>query len=320
MVGGGDSYWERLPPYLQVLSNRTAAADSLKKTGGIIDYCEKYAGTEQININYKLNSPEINTESPLKVFNENSNNYNDLEDGIYNFILCWDKPKGGKYVLATSFFNPYEYGSKHAMMSYRLGDTVSSDFIFSGEFKKNGANELLFHDTSSLYFFGINFKKSMSKIYLYDTILPKYTPEELKQPEIISKIKAEIFETFGGYMYNNPKSDLRGLKTIEEIKKFFDGDNIPIHDAYPSLMTTYKTHLENIVKDAFNRIFSINIQPRFINEFSIADYGSQKDENKFLATLCAYDPQKAFNIYANDIDCEGKLTTPPIKTSCTLPK
>ena len=144
MLGGGNRYWEEIPLHLQVLSNRTIGSlfNKLKRNDGLYDTCISYDKNKHINLNYNLS--EIDTESPLKVFKENENRVVDeLEDGIHNFILCWDKIKR-EYVLATSFFKPYEYGSKHAMMSYRLNTVLPTDFIFSGEFKKNGLNEILF--------------------------------------------------------------------------------------------------------------------------------------------------------------------------------
>jgi hypothetical protein len=323
-VGGAGTSWEELPPYLQKLSNRKGQNYTKLITDDTIDYCENYKDDEAININYKVSEAEVDSESPLKLFRErgDSNAYDTIESGIHNFILCWDDVKK-EYMLITSFFNAYEYGQKHYMMSYRLDqmfpnpdEKAPDTFIFSGEFKKDETTTIKFHDMSSLYFLdnSLNLKSSMVNYYLYQ-LLKEYTPDDLQKPETIK----DLIPKFISLLENNQvrlfppkKRALNQIKDIETLKLFVENNQLTNMPRTPE----YELYLKNILKDAFKHIFDKNIETVYVAGFSKGEYAehAQLDKEGFIDNMCKLTPPRAFDVYKDLDDCNKKVN--PIKKSC----
>lgn len=317
IIGGAKNEWEKLPEYLQKLSNRKKSGKyqkMIKNKEDVIDSCESYKD-KVININYRLTN--TSKESPLKIFRQGErNNYQSLEPGVHNFILCWDTRKK-IYTLVTSIFNAFEYGQKHYMMSYRLDypvdEGVSDDFIFSGELKKDETNIVQFHDTSSLY--GVdnemNFQNAMAHYYL-DNIINNKTDDELKRSDIIEQVKVDFLKKIGILKGRIPPS-FRSLwdkvKTIQEIKEFIS----KTYFVFTEGSSEYHKYLEDILNDAFKLIFDVkNIETKF---FEFKDYGKQKNKENFIDNLCKFNPPTEFDIYKDEDDCYNKVN--PIKKSCS---
>lgn len=316
MIGGEKSEWEKLPEYLQKLSNRKSGKykKMIKSKEDSIDSCESYNEDKVINIKYKLTN--VDKESPVKIFREGeNNNYDLLEFGVHNFILSWDSIKK-KYILVTSLFNAFEYGQKHYMMSYRLDYPINKgipdDFIFSGELKKDETNIIKFHDTSSLY--GVdnemNFQNAMARYYL-DVLINNKTEDELKNPDIIEKLKVDFLNNITEHKGRIPpsfKSSWNKVKTIQELKEFISNT----YFVFAKGSAKYYEYLVDILNDALVRIFDVkNIETKF-EEF--IDYGEQKNKKKFIDKLCKFYPPIEFDIYKDESDCYEKVN--PIQKSC----
>ena len=119
-------------------------------TEELANSCYKY--NEKLWIKNKYGMKDITEEaSPLFIFHQGDrNSYETIQDGIHNFMLFWDDIDH-TYTLVTAFFNPFEFGNKHNIISLRTVGKTPDTFIISGEIKKNGPR-IKFHDISSQYF------------------------------------------------------------------------------------------------------------------------------------------------------------------------
>ena len=343
----GGVYWDEkvLPLPTQKLSFTT---NPYKPKKDVVDDCLPLNADDTfVNITYTLSELPYNSPlSPIYIFKPMPsgayNNYDtSLKDGIHNFILFWDETMKN-YVLATSYFNAPEYGSKHFMMIKRLNDLVPKQFIFSGEFKKDSASPSIirFHDWSSLYFIDnfVNFKTTGTYIWLLDEIIaanPSDNFEKIKD-KFIREFRAKIgtisenkADEIKNGILTNPKNTRLGRKTTHETyEKLIEYFKTKTIGTITMTSEKYEHFLQEILKDAFKELFG---QAEFDEkEFVIAkditivkgkeqegfradEYGSQKDIRTFVDEMCHKDPKISFNLY-NDDQCTKETNL--IGTTC----
>ena len=262
--------------------------------------------------------------SPLHIFYEpmnetDVNDYDDIDEGIHNFLLFWDDA-AQKYTLVTAYFNAFEFGSKHNMLSLRTLDKTPDTFIISGEINKNG-NNIHFHDTSSQYFWQeCNIKRQAPIIYLYDLIHQmKIEIDEDGDIEIddLDKLKTIIWHK---NRFNAEfKVKLGEVQSLPELKALLLS-SFPIGKIEESVIyTNYIILIKNILADAFQRIFKRPIQVEYVSKFEEAEYNyyGQKDVRKTTNMLC---PNIPFDVYSKQVGCkeERKDDKQPFN-SCNMP-
>ena len=324
----GGAYWDEVVPQdEQIFAYKNRSLFPKKDE---INECSAY-NDKTINIKYKVSEiPYDSALSPIHVYKVGSN-YADLESGIHNFILFWDDRKN-EYVLATSLFNPFEYASKHYMMGKRLGDLVPNSFIFSGEFKKEEGNPLVkFHDISSLYFIDnlTNFKTVGMAIYFLKKIISNYVDKNGLELERMYADRLEpeyrthfnnIKQLFLTYYKVTLKSHITKPKekyvneSINNVKEFVAYLKEKQFSKLDSLAPEYINYLKRILKDAFNLIFSVEVNTEYVEfsdpkviKFTDEEYGPQKDRNVFVKKMCEFNPVMNFDLYADEDSCKKQI-------------
>lgn len=323
--GGTPRIWSRMSRANQSLCVKKAPED-LRNLG---NECYKY-GDKKLWIRSKYDMNDVTDElAPLHIFNEaENNNYDFLMEGIHNFMLFWDDT-AQQYTLVTAYFNAFEFGAKHNILSLRTIDKTPDTFIISGEIKKKG-NSIHFHDTSSQYFRQeCNLKRRAPVIYLYDLInkmhaeidedgdIVEYEGEESK----LDNIKTEIFKnnTFNEEF----KVKLPNIQTLPQLNTLLLS-SFPIGKIEDSIIyRNYIDLIKNILADAFYRIFGINIRLEYVYKFEEAEYNEhgQKNAESMINKLC---PQIPFDVYDVKKNCESKDPIEREKTkldftSCEIP-
>jgi hypothetical protein len=259
--------------------------------------------------------------APLHIFNETKpNNYHDIVEGIHNFMLFWDDV-AQEYTLTTSYFNAFEFGSKHNIISLRSIDKTPDTFIISGEIKKKG-NSIHFHDTSSQYFRQeCNLKRRAPLIYLYDLINQhKIDIDEDGDIEIddLDKIKTII-------LHHNKftpafKAEFELIQSLPDLKTLLLS-SFPIGKIEESVI--YKNYidlLKTILADAFKRIFKKEIQVDYVYKFDDTEYNEydQKNVRKMTNILC---PKFPFDVYNTQVACKAeRVKDKQLFHSCEIPE
>jgi hypothetical protein len=292
-------------------------------------------------VNIKYNVDEIPFDSdlaPIKIFKKGSASLADLENGVHNFILFWDETNK-EYILTTSFFNAFEFATKHYMISKRLGERVPPKFILSGEIEVTDNMPTKFHDTSSFFFqsIGTNFKKGFLIHYLsafmkipenkkladsdFPTFKEKFWEDVFfnkaevdKKHEVVwlapKKIPEISFRKRGDFRwYFDEKVD-----TMEKLKGHLKSEDDPFNNRYKEFnfvsrgtIEKYIDTITNIMNDAFKTIFSSSAISSAIN-FEYADarkfnYGNQTNKEMFYEDMCKQTPPYTFDIYDNEDKC-----------------
>jgi hypothetical protein len=289
-MNGGVCWNERLSPDEQVLANRQLKGYKLNSE---VKECSKYKN-KIVDLKYNLQEIPYNSETfPIKIFKSKSN-FEELENGIHNFILFWDAGKE-EYVLATSLFNAYEFAGRHYMISNRLATQVPPEFIISGELRKINEEPIMeFHDTSSLFFESEpNFKKSFLETYLKqfsdeNSELLKNNFIDFKK-QFLDYLMQKEFTFFPPFLrkYN-------AMTNIQQIYKLFKSDI----DSYKPIKNGPKDYIlfiTEIMNDAINIIFNVPLKVAYKDEFSAEEYGEQIDKTKFFKDMCA--KKKSFDYF-----------------------
>jgi hypothetical protein len=309
--------WSQVPREHQSLCVKKYPED-LRKLG---NECYKYGDKLWIRAQYDMN--DVTDElAPLHIFNETTpNNYNDIQDGIHNFMLFWDDV-AQKYTLVTSYFNAFEFGSKHNIISLRSLDQTPNTFIISGEIKKRG-NSIHFHDTSSQYFRQeCNLKRRAPVIYLYD-LINKHNIEIDEDGDVsednLDFLKRTILKN-NTFKYDfNVK--LREVDSLPELKalllEFFPIGKLEESDIFRD----YISLIQTILTDAFKLIFKKdNILVNFVTFFTAEEYNEydQKNVRKMTDILC---PALPFDVYKTQVACkaEREIDKKPFN-SCNIPE
>lgn len=289
----------------------------MKKQEKIIENCHK-SKDGWVNINYDLKEIEgiLNEISPIMIFHEgNLNNYELLENGVYNFILYWDNGQK-KYVLSIVYFNAPEFGTKHIMMNTRLNEIVPNDFIFSGEFLKKTTNDIEFHDTSSFYFGNKKtLQKVMTQYYIKNEVIPMFQEiiSKEKDIKIIKNNFLEILKKNKIIPFGQTRPNiLYKSKTIQDINEFIQNGEFKKQG---DKETEYRNQLINILKDSFERLFLLEFNLSFNKTL---DYGNQENLDEFIELLCDREKMIEFDIYETKDDCFDKINK--IKSSCDYKK
>lgn len=297
---GGVLWNEKLSPEQQILANRELSGFKLNPN---VNDCLKYKN-KAVNIKYNLDQIPYDSElSPIKIF-KNPANFAELADGVYNFILFWDAVNE-EYVLATALFSAYEFASKHYMLSTRLGDRVPPEFILSGELKKNrvGGEEIIeFHDISSLFFnSNPNLKKSFLIFYLKQFSEDNSALLENNFPEFKTKFLLYLTQKeFTFYPTFEKKYNL--LRNIQQVYALFKSD-IDSYKPMKNGLRDYIVLITDIMNDAINTIFNINMRVVFKSRFTVEDYGEQLNTEFFFKEMCRKSPPYAFDYYNNVDSC-----------------
>jgi hypothetical protein len=314
--GGTPRAWSRLSRANQSLCVKKYPED-LRNLG---NECYKYADKLWIRTKYDMN--DVTDElAPLHIFNETKpNNYHDIVEGIHNFMLFWDDV-AQEYTLTTSYFNAFEFGSKHNIISLRSIDKTPDTFIISGEIKKKG-NSIHFHDTSSQYFRQeCNLKRRAPLIYLYDLINQhKIDIDEDGDIEIddLDKIKTII-------LHHNKftpafKAEFELIQSLPDLKTLLLS-SFPIGKIEESVI--YKNYidlLKTILADAFKRIFKKEIQVDYVYKFDDTEYNEydQKNVRKMTNILC---PKFPFDVYNTQVACKAeRVKDKQPFNSCDIPE
>ena len=324
--GGTPRVWSQMSRANQSLCIKKVPED-LRNLG---NECYKY-GDKKLWIRSKYDMNQVTDElAPLRIFNETDmKNYDTLEDGIHNFMLFWDDSEQ-KYTLVTAYFNAFEFGTKHNMLSLRTINKTPDTFIISGEIKKEG-NSIHFHDTSSQYFRQeCNIKRQAPIIYLYD-LINKMHAEIDEEGDIVEyegeasnfdMIKSEILKNNTFNAEFNVK--LPTIQTLPELKTLLLS-SFPIGPINNSVIyMNYIDLIKNILADAFVRIFGIEtIQVEYVSKFEEAEYNKrgQKNVETMINKLC---PDIPFDVYDVKKYCESKDAVEREKhkldyTSCNIP-
>ena len=283
IMNGGVFWNEKLSPEEQVLANRTLTG---YKSNAEVKECSKYKD-KIVDLKYNLLEIPYNSETfPIKIFKSKSN-FEELENGIHNFILFWDADKE-EYILATSLFNAYEFAGRHYMLSQRLANQVPPQFIISGELRKINQEEPIieFHDTSSLFFeSNPNFKKSFLVTYL-----KQFSDEnsELLKNDFI-EFKKQFLDSLMqiGYTFFPPFiRKYNALTNIQQIYILFKSDI----DSYKPIKNEPKDYIlfiTELMNDAINIIFNVPLKVVFKDIFTAEEYGEQINKTKFFKDMCA---------------------------------
>ncbi len=290
IMNGGVFWNEKLSPEEQVLANRTLTG---YKSNAEVKECSKYKD-KIVDLKYNLLEIPYNSETfPIKIFKSKSN-FEELENGIHNFILFWDADKE-EYILATSLFNAYEFAGRHYMLSQRLANQVPPQFIISGELRKINEEPIIeFHDTSSLFFeSNPNFKKSFLVTYLKR--FSDENPELLKNDFI--EFKKQFLDSLmqKGFTFFPPFiRKYNALTNIQQIYKLFKSDI----DSYKPILNGPKDYIlfiTDLMNDAINIIFNVPLKVVFKDIFTAEEYGEQINKTKFFKDMCA--KKKSFNYF-----------------------
>ena len=315
--GGSPRAWSKMSRANQSLCVKKYPED-LRKLG---NECYKYADKLWIRTKYDMN--DVTDElAPLFIFNESDmNNYLDIKEGIHNFMLFWDD-KVQQYTLVTAYFNAFEFGSKHNIISLRSINQTPDTFIISGEIKKKG-NSIHFHDTSSQYFNQeCNLKRRAPIIYLYDLINQmKIDIDEDGDIEIdeLDKIKTII-------LHNNKFNDTFKSKLTYQVNSFEDLkdlllDYFPLGKLEESVIyRNYVDLLKTILADAFQRIFKKDIKVDYVYKFDDTEYNEydQKNVRAMTNILC---PKFPFDVYNTQVGCkDGRAKDKYPFNSCEIPE
>ncbi len=284
------SLWKRLPS----LYNTGTLCKKVPARNPIIHKCEEY-NANWVEIEYDLDKL-TQEESPIDIYKEGSD-YDNLANGIHNFILYWDEVND-EYILATAYFNAPEYGSKHNMIAKRTQGVTPDTFIISGEIKKDGSN-ILFHDVSSQYFVDnkCNMSQQMLKIKVYEIMQQKGWAKDELTPAQLKELKQTIIDANN---FTKPtkdeimKADFEGFIRVLESKT--PGVKGPIYKNYIDLVS-------DIMRDAFELIFD-PAEPITVLYEKFKDYGAQKDMNAFIRDKCSLPQPIEFDIYDNS-ECAG---------------
>ena len=285
-----DSLWKRLPK----LYNTGTLCKKVPARNPIVKKCEQY-NDKWVDIEYDLEKL-TQEESPIDLYKEGSD-FDNLANGIHNFILYWDEVKD-EYILATAYYTAPEYGSKHNMIAKRTQDLTPDTFIISGEIMKTG-NAILFHDVSSQYFVEnkCNMSQQMLKIKVYEIMQQKGWTKDSLTPIQLKELKDIIIDANN---FNKPtkadiaKTDFEGFIRLLESKT--PGVKGPIYKNYIDLIS-------DIMRDAFEHIFD-PVEPITILYEKFKDYGTQKDMATFIREKCRLARPVEFDIYDNS-DCNG---------------
>jgi hypothetical protein len=308
--------WSQVPREHQSLCIKKYPED-LRKLG---NECYKYGDKLWIRTQYDMN--DVTDElAPLHIFNETTpNNYLDIDEGIHNFMLFWDDA-AQKYTLTTSYFNAFEFGSKHNIISLRSLDKTPDTFIISGEIKKRG-NNIHFHDTSSQYFRQeCNLKRRAPLIYIYDFINKHNI--EIDEDGDVSDYNLDLLKRT--ILNNNTfnvefKVKLGEVESFPELKELLLS-SFPIGKLEESdIARDYITLIQNILTDAFQRLFKKDIQVEYVPVFKEAEYNEydQKNVRKMTNILC---PAFPFDVYNTQVACkaEREKDKKPFD-SCNMPE
>ena len=200
------------------------------------------------------------------------------------------------------------------MMNTRLNGIVPNEFIFSGEFQKDSTDVIHFHDTSSFFFSNPKtIKKVMIQYYIKKEIIPKFQ-EIIAKDTDLKIIKQKLFD----YLKENkimPQGQTGSnikykSKSIQEINDFIiNGEFKELKQNDKELK--YQNELQNILFDAFERLFLTQFKLNFIKKL---DYGNQLNIDKFIKLLCDQSPPIDFDVYENEEDCYNKEKK--LKRSC----
>jgi hypothetical protein len=294
--------WSQLSRKNQSLCIKKYPED-LRKLG---NECYKYDDKLWIRTHYDMN--DVTDElAPLHIFNEpinepNMNNYDAIEDGIHNFMLFWADAEQ-KYTLVTSYFNAFEFGSKHNIISLRSIDKTPDTFIISGEIKKKGKS-IHFHDTSSQYFRQeCNLKRRAPVIYLYDLI--NKNSIEIDEDGDIADFDLDFLKRT--ILNNNTFNAEFKSKLTYEVNSFEDLKDLLL-EYFPlgkleesDIARDYITLIQNILADAFQRIFHPGIRIDYVTVFKEEEYGEQKNVKKMTERLC---PGIPFEVYNSQVACK----------------
>ena len=281
-MNGGVFWNERLSPDEQVLANRILTG---YKSNAEVKECSKYKN-KIVDLKYNLLEIPYNSETfPIKIFKSKSN-FEELENGIHNFILFWDVDKE-EYILATSLFNAYEFAGRHYMISKRLAEQVPAQFIISGELRKINQEPIMeFHDTSSLFFeSNPNFKKSFLVTYL-----KRFSDENSELLIRFDEFKKQFLDYLTiqkGFTFFPPFiRKYNTMTTIQQIYKLFKSDI----DSYKPILNGPKDYIlfiTELMNDAINIIFNVPLKVAYKDEFSAEEYGEQINKTKFFKDMCA---------------------------------
>jgi hypothetical protein len=308
--------WTQLPREHQSLCVKKYP-ENLRELG---NECYKYADKLWVRSNYDMN--DVTDElAPLHIFNEtNPNNYRDIQEGIHNFMLFWDDA-AQQYTLVTSYFNAFEVGSKHNILSLRSIDKTPDTFIISGEIKKRG-HSIHFHDTSSQYFRQeCNLKRRAPVIYLYNLIAENSI--EIDEDGDVADFDLDFLKrTILKNNTFNPSFnfELAAVQTLPDLKTLLL-NYFPIGKIEESAIALDYTYLiQNILTDAFQRIFQLDIKVGYVPVFKEEEYAEhgQKDVQEMTEKLC---PDLPFDVYSTQAACKDKEVKKKLPySSCIIPK
>lgn len=315
--GGTPRAWSRMSRANQSLCIKKYPED-LRNLG---NECYKYADKLWVRTKYDMNDV-TNESAPISIFNETRpNNYLDIQEGIHNFMLFWDDV-AQQYTLVTAYFNAFEFGTKHNIMSLRTIDQTPDTFIISGEIKKKG-NTIHFHDTSSQYFRQeCNLKRRAPIIYLYDLINQhKIEIDEDGDIEIDELVKLKTI-----ILHNNRFNDTFKSKLTYEVNTFEDLkdlllDFFPIGKIEESVIyRNYVDLLISIITDAFQHIFKKDIKVNYVYKFNDTEYNEydQKNVRAMTNILC---PKFPFDAYTTQVGCKDERAKDKYPfNSCEIPE
>ena len=81
-----------------------------------------------------------------------------------------------------------------------------------------------------------------------------------------------------------------------------------------SLAPEYINYLKRILKDAFDVIFSVEVNTEYVEfsdpkeiKFTDEEYGPQKDRPTFVKKMCEFNPAMNFDLYADEASCKKKI-------------
>ncbi len=279
--------------------------------------CSKY--NEDIWVNNKYGIDDITDEaSPLYIFTElKENDYDDIAEGIHNFMLFWDDYTK-QYTLVTSYFNAFEFGSKHNIISLRTLDQTPDTFIISGEIKKIGRN-IHFHDTSSQFFQDnpCNIKRQMPLIYLYDLIYEKNLDIDTLTKSELDDLKETLLytNTFNQVNENKIRRALNFTDLVDILAVQFpivEKDRNVIYEKYVDL-------IQKILTDAFEHLFDLNLPISYVTKFKDEEYAEhdQRDVEKFTNKMCQLNTPIPFDVYFSENSCNTQTNKSQYNT-CQL--
>ena len=153
----------------------------------------------------------------------------------------------------------------------------------------------------------------MIQYYIKNEIIPKFQ-EIIAKDTDLKIIKQKLFD----YLKENkiiPQGQTGSnikykSKSIQEINDFIiNGEFKELKQNDKELK--YQNELQNILFDAFERLFLTQFKLNFIKKL---DYGNQLNIDKFIKLLCDQSPPIDFDVYENEEDCYNKEKK--LKGSC----